>query len=80
MCKDYLLGNHPLWEFFRGVYQMQRKPYVIGGVLILGSYLWNLVRGVERTIPAELMALRRREQMTRMKELLHRRFRFTAVS
>jgi glycosyltransferase involved in cell wall biosynthesis len=77
--KDYLLGNHPLWEFFRGVYQMQRKPYVIGGVLILGSYWWNLIRGVERSIPVELMALRRREQMTRMKELLQRRFGFTVV-
>ena len=73
--KDYLLGNHPLWEFFRGVYQMQRKPYVIGGFLILASYAWNLIRGVERTIPAELMALRRRDQMKRLKSVVQRRSR-----
>jgi glycosyltransferase involved in cell wall biosynthesis len=71
--KDYLLGNHPAWELFRSVYQMQRKPYVVGGLLILGSYVWNLIRGVERSIPPELMALRRREQTARMKALLHRR-------
>jgi hypothetical protein len=75
--KDYLLGNHPVWELFRGIYQMQRKPYVVGGALILASYAWNLVRGVERSIPADLMTLRRREQMTRLKSALQRHFRRT---
>ena len=72
--KDYLLGNHPLWEVFRGFYQMQYKPYVIGGLLILASYLWNMIRGVERTIPAELMALRRNDQIGRLKMIFRRRF------
>jgi len=75
--KDYLLGNHPVWELFRGIYQMQRKPYVIGGALILAAYAWNLVRGVQRSIPADLMALRRREQMTRLKSAFQRHFRRT---
>jgi poly-beta-1,6-N-acetyl-D-glucosamine synthase len=71
--KDYLLGNHPVWEVFRSVYQMQSKPYVLGGLLVLGSYVWNSIRGVQRTIPAELMALRRSEQMTRLKAVIQRR-------
>jgi biofilm PGA synthesis N-glycosyltransferase PgaC len=70
--KDYLLGNHPLWEIFRGVYQMTHKPYFIGGFLVLTSYFWNALRGVERTIPAELMALRRGDQMKRLKLLMQR--------
>jgi glycosyltransferase involved in cell wall biosynthesis len=73
--KDYLLGSHPVWEIFRSLYQMQRKPYFIGGLLVLGSYLWNSIRGVERTIPAELMALRRCEQLRRLKLIVQRRFR-----
>jgi len=73
--KDYLLGNHPMWEIFRGVYQMQHKPYVIGGLLVLASYLWNWLRGVERTIPEELMALRRSDQMKRLKLVMQRHFR-----
>ena len=72
--KDYLLGNHPLWEIFRGVYQMTRKPYFVGGFLVLAAYFWNWIRGVERTIPAELMNLRRSDQMKRLKVLLRRRF------
>jgi biofilm PGA synthesis N-glycosyltransferase PgaC len=72
--KDYLMGNHPLWEFFRSFYQMKYKPYVIGGLLILASYMWNWIRGVERTIPAELIILRRGEQMNRLKTICRRRF------
>jgi glycosyltransferase involved in cell wall biosynthesis len=72
--KDYLLGNHPLWEFSRSVYQMRRKPYVVGGFLVFGSYAWNWVRGVERTIPKELMLLRRDDQMKRLKMIFQRRF------
>jgi biofilm PGA synthesis N-glycosyltransferase PgaC len=72
--KDYLLGNHPLWEIFRGVYQMAHKPYLIGGLLVLWSYFWNSLRGVERTIPDELMAIRRSDQLKRLKLVLQRRF------
>jgi biofilm PGA synthesis N-glycosyltransferase PgaC len=73
--KDYLLGNHPLWEIFRSVYQMAHKPYLIGGLLVLASYMWNSIRGVERTIPPELMAIRRSDQMKRLKLVMQRRFR-----
>jgi poly-beta-1,6-N-acetyl-D-glucosamine synthase len=73
--KDYLLGNHPMWEIFRSLYQMQRRPYVVGGLLVLASYLWNWFRGVERTISEELMALRRSEQLRRLKLVMQRRFR-----
>ncbi len=73
--KDYLLGNHPLWQIFRGAYQMTHKPYFIGGFLLLAAYFWNAIRGVERSIPKELMALRRSEQMQRLKSMVVRRFR-----
>jgi biofilm PGA synthesis N-glycosyltransferase PgaC len=72
--KDYLLGNHPVWEIFRSVYQMAHKPYLIGGLLVLWSYFWNSLRGVERTIPGELMAIRRSDQLKRLKLVLQRRF------
>lgn len=71
--KDYLLGNHPMWEIFRSVYQMAHKPYFIGGFLVVVSYFWNWLRGVERTIPEELMALRRSDQMKRLKLVMQRR-------
>jgi poly-beta-1,6-N-acetyl-D-glucosamine synthase len=73
--KDYLLGNHPVWEIFRSVYQMARKPYVIGGLLVLSAYFWNAVRGVKRNIPEELMAIRRSDQIKRLKLVMQHRFR-----
>jgi biofilm PGA synthesis N-glycosyltransferase PgaC len=77
--KDYVLGNHPVWELFRSFYQMQYRPYVIGGLLVLVSYLWHWVRGVERTIPHELMALRQGEQIGRLKSFIERCLRRTAT-
>jgi len=71
--KDYLLGNHPIWEFFRSLYQMKYKPYFVGGLLMLASYVWHWIRGVEKTIPRELMAFRRQEQLNRLKVLVGRR-------
>lgn len=70
--KDYLLGCHPVWEVFRCVYQMRRKPFVIGGLLMMAAYFWYLLRGVERTMPEDLIELRQRDQMSRLKGFLVR--------
>lgn len=36
--QDYYLGGHPVWQLFRACYQMSRKPYLFGGLLILAGY------------------------------------------
>jgi GT2 family glycosyltransferase len=68
--KDYLLGSHPLFEVFRSVYQMRKRPYVVGGVLMFVGYFSTLLRRVERSIPEDLVALRRNNQMHRLKKTL----------
>lgn len=75
--KDYVLGNHPLWEIFRGAYQMKFRPYGIGGLVLLGSYTWNWIRGVERSIPRELEAIRRDDQLKRLYLIFKRRLHIT---
>jgi poly-beta-1,6-N-acetyl-D-glucosamine synthase len=77
--KDYLLGNHPVWEIFRSCYQMLHKPYFVGGLLVLAAYFWNALRGVKRSIPKELMVLRRSDQLKRLKSVMQRRFRRTSL-
>jgi glycosyltransferase involved in cell wall biosynthesis len=77
---DYLLGSHPTWEIFRSLYQMKKRPYVIGGFLIFGSYVWHLLRGVERTMPEELIELRRNDQMQRLKDIFRRLLRWAPAS
>lgn len=65
--KDYLLGSHPIWEIFRCIYQMRRKPVFIGGALMAVAYFSDLLRGVERSIPNDLIQIRQRDQLTRLK-------------
>ncbi len=73
--KDYLLGSHPLFEVFRSANQLRVRPYVVGGVLMLAGYLWAMLCGVERTMPMDLMKIRRRDQMQRLRSALARPWR-----
>jgi len=67
-AKDYAFGNHPLWEMSRALYQMTKKPFILGGVAIGSGYLWAFLRRVERPVPEEVVAFCRREQMQRLKK------------
>ena len=68
--KDYFLGNHPLWQVFRVSFQMMKRPYVVGGVLLLSGYFYSFAAGVERPVAAELLKFHRQEQLERLKHLL----------
>ena len=67
--KDYTLGNHPIWELFRTVYQMTQRPFVIGGMALACGYVWALIRGAERVVSPEMQAFRRREDMQRLRRV-----------
>jgi biofilm PGA synthesis N-glycosyltransferase PgaC len=64
--KDYGLGNHPVWEIFRTVYQMRYKPYVIGATAIFAGYLTSLIRRERRSVPRDVIDFCRREQIQRL--------------
>ena len=70
--KDYSVGNHPLWQIFRTVYQMKNSPYVVGGLSVGAGYCWSLLRRAEIPIPSELVTFVRREQMHRLRRLFFR--------
>ena len=67
---QYGLGFHPLWQTFRAVYQMTRKPYVIAGVALFVGYFWAMLRRVPRPIGPELVAFQRRDQMRRLRKFV----------
>jgi glycosyltransferase involved in cell wall biosynthesis len=69
---DYAIGNHPLWELFRTVYQMTKKPYLTGGLAILTGYLWATIRRPARPVSRELVKFCRSEQMQRLGRFLGR--------
>lgn len=70
--KEYALGNHPLWQLFRCVYQATRRPFLIGGVLRLIGFAWAMVRGAERDVSQAYVEFVRKEQMYRLRRLITR--------
>jgi len=74
--KDYFLGNHPLWELFRFIYQITRKPFLVGGLLLLCGYSWAFLSRMERPISQELMSFHRAEQMQRLKSVFKNLLKF----
>jgi len=68
--KDYFLGGHPLWQLFRGAFQMTKQPYLAGGLALLLGYFWCWATRFERPISQELMQFHRKEQLGRLKQLL----------
>ncbi len=71
--RDWAIGNHPLWQVFRGLYQMTRRPWVVRGVAVMAGYVWAAASGAERPVGRELRAFRRKEQMERLARVFRRR-------
>lgn len=66
--KDYRLGGHPVWQLFRCIYQMSRRPYILGGLACLTGYYYALVSRRPRDVSAEFIVFRGREQMRRLRK------------
>jgi glycosyltransferase involved in cell wall biosynthesis len=77
--KDYYLGGSPLWQIFRVVYQMARRPLVVGGLALLSGYVWAAVRRVERPVSPELVRFHRRNQMSKLKSIARAALRLRKV-
>ena len=70
--KDYMLGRHPLWQFFRAIYQMTRRPFIVGGSALLAGYIWAMLKRTESPVSKELVQFQRQEQMCRLKKFFTR--------
>ena len=68
--KDYVLGSHPGWIVFRALYQMSRKPLLIGGCALMLGYVQAMIARTHRPVSPELMLFRRRDQMRRLRGFL----------
>ena len=77
--QDYYLGGHPLWQLFRGCYQMGRKPYLFGGLLLLAGYGLGWIMRVKRPVSPELIRFHQHEQMQRLKHSMFRTVRIATV-
>lgn len=68
--EDYLVGGHPLWQMVRGVYQMGKRPLILGGAALMAGYFTAMLLRRQRTVSDELVRFRRREQMVRLRRML----------
>jgi glycosyltransferase involved in cell wall biosynthesis len=70
---DYLMGGHPVWQFFRSIYQMRGRPLVIGSCFLFAGYVWAAVTRAEKVVSRDLVKFRRKEQMVRLRKFLRER-------
>jgi biofilm PGA synthesis N-glycosyltransferase PgaC len=78
--QDYYLGGHPIWQLFRGCYQMARKPYILAGLCLVAGYVWAWIKRFPRPISTELIRFHRHEQMQRLRHSLLRAVRLAPLS
>jgi glycosyltransferase involved in cell wall biosynthesis len=67
---DYILGNHPIWQVFRCIYQMSRPPFLIAGALRLLGFMWAMLTRTEKQVTVDFVRFRRQEQMHRLSAFL----------
>lgn len=72
--KDYVFGNLFIWEILRSLYQGTKKPYVIGGVLILIGYIWAWLKRIERPMDDAFLSFHRKEQKEKLREVIREVF------
>ncbi|HWT66130.1 MAG TPA: glycosyltransferase family A protein [Terracidiphilus sp.] len=68
--KDYVIGNHPLWELFRAARQMMLPPVFLGGIALFAGYFGALLRRVNRPVSPEFVRFHQHEQISRLKRFM----------
>lgn len=68
--KDYYLGGSPLWQVFRVIYRMAKRPVHIGGLPLLSGYCWAALRRIKRPVSRERIRFHRREQMKKLRLII----------
>src|SRR5437762_3405560 len=68
--KDYYLGGSPLWQLFRVMYRMAKRPVFTGGLALLSGYCWAALRRIKRPVSRELIRFHRQEQMKKLKTII----------
>ena len=64
-----MLGNLPLWELFRVLYQMTKRPFVVRGLAVGWGFVQSWAKQTPRPVSAEFVRFVRREQWARMRRL-----------
>ena len=69
-AKDYAVGAHPMWMLCRVLYQMSKKPFIIGALALGWGFIRSYLHKTERQVSLEVVEFTRKEQMQRLKHFL----------
>jgi poly-beta-1,6-N-acetyl-D-glucosamine synthase len=69
---DFVLGGHPVWEFFRCIYQLTQRPVLLGGMFRLAGFTGAMLSGQKKLVSDDLVRFRRAEQMRRLKDFANK--------
>lgn len=64
--RDYLIGNHPVWQIFRCAHQMRKRPFIVRGLALGAGYVCAFLGGHKRPVSRGFVNFRRHEQMQRL--------------
>lgn len=67
---DYAIGNHPIWQISRVVYQMTRRPYLVRGLAIGLGYLSSVMQRRQHPVSGQFVEFHRREQIMHLQQKL----------
>ncbi len=70
--RDYLIGNHPLFELFRCVYRSLERPYIISSIIRLAAYSSLWIKRSKRPIPDDVVLYKHGEQLERVRSIFCR--------
>lgn len=68
----WFMGYHPLYALASGVFRMREKPYVVGGLLIVLSYLYAAIRREPQFNDPAFVGALRKWQLTKLRSMLSR--------
>ena len=65
----WFMGYHPLYAIASGLFRMHERPYVIGGLIIIASYVYATIRGEPQFEDREFIRELRRWQLQKLRRL-----------
>ena len=77
--RAYYLGGSPVWQFFRVLFRMTRKPCIFGGLALGYGYFWAALTRMKRPVSDEMIRFHRKDQMMKLKTILGKVFRLKKV-
>lgn len=77
--RAYYLGGSPIWNLFRGIYRMTRKPFLLSGMALMAGYCWAALRRTKRPVSREMIRFHRRDQMKKLRAIFRGLLRFKKV-